>query len=305
MSTPVSAPGSRSKVAQNATVAAAGTGLALDLTVLDTPAALAAHLADATGTVVVRPEFSAEIGSALFHRPGAPLTESARAHLWQRAGDSVVAHALVPGTPYFANGVVHEGRLVLTDCWRCFTLDEGPRTLLTSVVNPSPDDPLLSRLTDGLAPVVKAAGITDGPVHFELVVGEDTLKVVKWAARPAGSPLPELCALLGVPGQAGALATGRPVALADAGDIGCVADYSFIVRAHGTLAEVTGLDELLGRPSYAGPERIPEPGDPVTPSVNENPVLTLWLRHHDRATLLADIDHYQSRNREGVFLLAR
>ncbi|MFF9028687.1 hypothetical protein [Streptomyces iakyrus] len=295
---------SRSKALQNATVADADSALALDLTVVESPAALDDHLEAATSTVVVRPDISAETGSALYHRPGAPLGEEVTAHLWNRAGDRVVAHPFVPGTPHFANGVVHQGHLVLTDCWRCFTLEEGPRTLLTSVINLSPANPLLTRLTAGLEPLVKAAGMDDGPVHFELVVGKDTLKVIKWAARPGGSPLPELCSLLGVPGQAGALTTGRPVALADAGDIGFVSDYSFIVRTHGRLVEITGLSDLLGRPSYVAPERIPEPGVRLTPSVNEDPVMTLWLRHEDEATLLADIDHYQQRNREGVFVLS-
>ncbi|MFD8550885.1 hypothetical protein ACFV08_04645 [Streptomyces fradiae] len=292
------------KAAQNAAVAAARPALALDLTVLEGPAELAAHLAAVRGTTVVRPDVSDDTGSALFHRPAAPLPAGATAHLWERPGARVVAHPEAAGVPHFANGVVHEGRLVLTDCWRCFTLDEGPRRLITSVINLAPSAPLLPRLTGELQPVVTASGAADGPVHFELVVGEDQTKVVKYARRQAGSPLPELCDLLGVPGQAGALATGRPVALADTGSPGFVADYSFLVRAHGRLEEITDLAGLVGRPSYAGTECAPRPGDLLSPSQDESAVLQLLLRHDEEATVLADIAHYQERNRAGVFVLA-
>ncbi|MGK5496674.1 hypothetical protein [Streptomyces sp. URMC 125] len=292
------------KTGQNAVVAAGDPALALDLTVLESPASLAHHLLAASGTVVVRPDVSDDMGSALFHRPGAPLSEEDTAHLWRRTGSRVVAHAMVPGTPHFANAVVHDGRLVITDCWRCFTLEEGVRTILTSVINVASDSPLLPRLTTELEKVVKAAGITDGPVHFELVVAEHVTKVVKFARRQAASPLPELCDLLGIPGQHGALTTGRPVALADTGHPGFVADYSFIVRTPGRFAGVIGLAELLARPSYAGTERIPEPETLLEPSLDENATFVLWLRHQDEATVLADIAHYHSRNREGVFALA-
>ena len=142
----------------------------------------------------------------------------------------------VPGTPCFVNGVVLDGVLHLTDVWRCFLLEEAHRSLLTSVVTSRPARRENAIWRTGCQSVVKGIGLASGPVTFEVVMGADrTLKLVKFAARTPGHPLPHLCALLGLPDQAAALA-GGPRALAGRPiEPGFVADYAFAAREGGRL----------------------------------------------------------------------
>jgi hypothetical protein len=214
----------------------------------------------------------------------------------------VVAHDHVPGTPCFVNGVVFDGELFLTDTWRCFSLEEGPRSLLTSVVNLAPGAPLERELARRLAAVVRQVGLASGPVTFEVVCGEDaTVKVVKFAAREAGQPLPRLCGLLGLPDQAAALAGGPGLLAGRPADPGFVADYAFVAREAGRLVRIEGLDEIRALPSYAGDIFLPTPGATITPTAGEGGAAAILFRHQDEQVLLADVEFCQKRNQEGVF----
>jgi hypothetical protein len=298
----VSEAGTLSKIRQHETVTAADPDLAFDLYVLTGPAELTAHLtARRDRTVVLRPEISDDTGSAVLVRPGAALPEPEIQGLWDRGG-RIVAHDHVPGTPCFVNGVVLDGTLHLTDVWRCFSLEEGPRSLLTSVVNVAPGSPRERELAHRLAPVTKGAGLTEGPVTFEVVTGADgTVKVVKFAARAAGHPLPHLCSLLGLPDQAAVLA-GGPQALADRPEApGFVADYAFVARESGRLVRIEGLDEIRALRSYAGDIFLPTPGETITSTTGEGGAGAILLRHQDEQVLLADVEFCQRRNRAGVF----
>ncbi|MFB7505316.1 hypothetical protein [Streptomyces broussonetiae] len=291
-----------SKIRQHEAIAAADPDLAFDLHVLSGPAELAAHLAARRDrTVVLRPEISDDTGSAVLVRPGAALPEPEIRRLWERGG-RIVAHDHVPGTPCFVNGVVLDGTLRLTDVWRCFSLEEGPRSLLTSVVNLAPGSARERELARRLAPVINSAGLTEGPVTFEAVTDADgTVKVVKFAARAAGHPLPHLCSLLGLPDQAAALA-GGPQTLADRPQApGFVADYAFVARVGGRLVRFEGLDEIRALPSYAGDIFLPTPGETITVTTGEGGAGAILLRHRDEEVLLADVEFCQRRNRAGVF----
>ncbi|MGW2492627.1 ATP-grasp domain-containing protein [Streptomyces sp. NPDC001606] len=290
--------GGRSKVAERALIASVDPELALDLTVLTGPKELAAHLAGRTGTVVLRPEFSADRGSALFHRPdGPPVPEEQLAELWERGG-AVVAHDYLPGRPYFANGTVRRGELTLADCWECFEITSGAQSILTSVADVPAGSALVPLLTRRLQKVVDVAGTGDGPVHFELVIdGYDgeapdvpesalSMKIVKFAPRAAREPLPTLASWL-----------------VEAPDVH-VGDYSFVVHRPGRLARIEFLDEIRSRPSYAGDAECPEPGAYVSQEAGAGGAYTVWLRNPDRAQLLADIAYFQQLNETGIFTLA-
>lgn len=270
------------KVAQRDLVAAADPDLALDLTVLTAPEQLPGHLAARSGTVVLRPEFSDDLGSAVLCRAGAPLPERETADLWAR-GTRLVAHDHVAGVPHFAGGRVTGGRLELTDRWQCFCLDEGPFAYLTSVINVPPDAPTVRGLADRLQPVVEAAGLRAGPVTFELVLSERTCKVVKFAPRAGGEPLPTLARELAGYGT------------------GFLADYSFITRRPGRLVRIRHLDTIQALGSYAGVLEAPAPGDEVVQRSIEGGPLTVLLRNRDEAALRADIARCQELNRAGVF----
>ena len=291
-----------SKIRQHEAVAAADPELAFDLHVLPGPAELTAHLAARRDrTVVRRPEVSDDTGSAVLCRPGAALPDPEIQQLQDRGGP-VVAHDHVPGTPWFVNGVVLDGAFLVTDAWRCFSLDEGPRSLLTSVVNLAPGSPRERELEQRLAPVVKGIGLTTGPVTFEVVTGTGgAVKVVKFATRAAGHPLPKLCSLLGLPDQEAALA-GGPRTVADRpADPGHVADYAFVARETGRLARFEGLEEIRALRSYAGDILLPAQGETVTATVGEGGAAAILLRHRDEEVLLADVEYCQDRNRRGVF----
>ncbi|WP_221351674.1 hypothetical protein [Streptomyces beigongshangae] len=291
-----------SKSRQHEAVAAADPELAFDLRVLTGPAELAAHLAARRDrTVVLRPEVSDDTGSAVLVRPGAAPPETEIRRLWDRCG-RIVAHDHVPGTPCFVNGVVLDGVLHLTDVWRCFSLEEGPRSLLTSVVNLAPGSPRQRELARRLSPVVKGVGLTSGPVTFEVVTDAGgTVKVVKFAARAAGHPLPHLCSLLGLPDQAAVLADGSRALAARPGEPGFVADYAFIAREGGRLVRFERLDEIRALRSYAGDIFLPTPGETIAPTTGEGGAGAILLRHQDEDILLADVEFCQKRNREGVF----
>ena len=239
--------GAMSKVVQHEIVRAADPGLAFETAVFCRPADLKRYLDGQSGTKVLRPEYSANTGSALFARPGRPVPRADLAMLW-RGGDRVVVHDFVPGTPFFANGVVVGGELRLTDTWRCFGLEEGPRWLLTSVVNVLPGSPEVATLQKALQALVAEGGVRSGPACFEAVLGGGQIKVVKFAYRLAGQPLPRLCGLLGVCGQSGQAAEEPD---------GFVADYAFIVQRGGVLESLRGLDEVRALTSYAGDLFLP------------------------------------------------
>ncbi|NJQ04660.1 hypothetical protein [Streptomyces lonarensis] len=283
------------KAEQAAAVAAADPSLALATSVHDDRDALDALLARSSVAMVLRPEFSGDMGSAVFHRPGGALNTAVADELW--ASGRVVSHPYRSGVPHFANGLVSDGKFVLTDCWRCFTLPERERWALTSVVNPAPDSPTARLLARRLRDLPGALGAGDGPFHVEVLVDADAVAVVKFSTRRAAYPLPELCALLGVDGQR----SDRPYDSYT--DIGFAGDYSFRVPHPGVLVHVEDLSGLRARPSYAADELIPQPGDRLTPGAPECAQLTLLLRHHDEFTIYADIDHYQQRHRNGVFRL--
>jgi hypothetical protein len=284
-----------SKVVQYQTVRAADPDLAFATTVLTSRSALDRYLAGQGETVkVLRPEFSGDTGSALFSRPDLPVPPEDLAGLW-RDGGRVIAHDFFLGSPYFANGVIVGGQLRLTDTWRCFSLDEGPRSLLTSVINVLPDAPEARLLERRLQLVVSTSGVTGGPVCFEVVLNDEQVKVVKVAFREAGEPLPKLCRLIGVDGQRGDRA-GAPN--------GFVADYSFTVRRGGTLVGFNGLDTVRRLASYRADLRMPALGDTLTPTVGETETTQVLLRHSDEATLLGDIDRLQDLNRSDLYLLA-
>ena len=305
--TPITTPaGLASKIAQRDLVARAAAALAFDLRVFDDPAALHAYLDAAHATQVVRPELSDERGSALLHRATLPLTIDDTAVLFERS-PRVVVHEFVEGDPYFVNGVVVEGRLFATDCWRCFSIDAGIRDILTSVINEPCGGPLVTSLHPRLEAVALASGLGDGPVHFELVVAPDGgAKVVKFAPRLASEPLPTLCRLLGILGQSDA-APLRTVAEIERApgfrrEVGYVADYSFVVRERGTLVRISALNELRALASYAGDVDMPEPGDLVEATRSgETYGATVMLKHASEAALLADIERCQELNRAGVF----
>ncbi|OPF83748.1 hypothetical protein VT50_0202830 [Streptomyces antioxidans] len=294
-----------SKIRQHEAVAAADPDLAFDLHVLTGPAELTAHLAARRDrTVVLRPEISDDTGSAVLVRPGAAPPEPELRRLWDRGG-RIVAHDHVPGTPCFVNGVVLDGVLHLTDVWRCFSLEEPPRSLLTSVVNLAPGSPQERELAHRLSPVVKGVGLVSGPVTFEAVTGAGgTVKVVKFAARTAGHPLPHLCSLLGLPDQAAALAGGSRALAGRPAEPGFVADYAFIAREGGRLVSIEGLDEVRALRSYAGDIFLPTPGDTITATTGEGGAGAILLRNQDEEILLADVEFCQQRNREGVFAVA-
>ncbi|WP_329379729.1 hypothetical protein OG625_13520 [Streptomyces sp. NBC_01351] len=286
---------SDSKVVQYETVLAAAPELAFDTAVFSSPAHLERYLAgQSAATTVLRPEFTANTGSALFSRPGRPVPQEELAGLW-RAGGRVLVHAYVPGTPYFANGVVVDGELRLTDTWRCHSLEEGPRSLLTAVVNALPGSAEVRLLEQALQVLVTGAGVRSGPVCFEAVLSGNGVKVVKYARRIAGEPLPRLCSLLGIDGQSGDAAQEPD---------GFVADYAFIVRRGGTLTGFSGLDEVRRLTSYSGDLFMPAPGDTVARTVGEGGGAAVLLRHADQAVLLADLEYLQERNRAGVFVVA-
>jgi hypothetical protein len=291
-----------SKIRQHEAVAAADPELAFDLQVFADPADLTAHLAARRGrTVVLRPEISDDTGSAVLARPAAAQPELGIRRLWDRGG-RIVAHDHVPGTPYFVKGVVLDGVLHLTDVWRCFSLEEGPRSLLTSVVNLAPGSPRERDLALRLSPVAKRIGLTSGPVTFEAIIGAGrTVKVVKFAARAAGHPLPHLCSLLGLPDQAAVLAGGIEALAARPSEPGFVADYAFVAREARQLARIEGLDEIRALRSYAGDIFLPTPGETITPTTGEGGAGAILLRHHNEEILLADVERCQKRNRQGVF----
>jgi biotin carboxylase len=305
--TPITTPaGLASKIAQRNLVAGAAASLAFDLRVFEEQALLHAWLRASDGTQVVRPELSDERGSALLHRASLPLTVADTAVLFERS-PRVVVHRFVEGDPYFVNGVVVEGRLFATDCWRCFSIDAGIRDILTSVVNEPCGGPLVSSLHPQLQAVALASGLGDGPVHFEIVVSPDGgAKVVKFAPRLASEPLPTLCRLLGILGQSDAISL-RTVAEVQRApgfhrEVGYVADYSFVVREPGTLVRINALNELRSLPSYAGDVDMPEPGDVVEATRSgETYGATVLLKHASEAALLADIERCQQLNRADVF----
>lgn len=298
--------GLSSKIAQRDLVARAASSLAFHLRVFDDPAPLLAYLGASAATQVVRPELSDERGSALLHRASLPLNGEDAANLFERS-QRVVVHRFVEGDPYFVNGVVVEGRLFATDCWRCFSVDAGIRDILTSVINEPAAGPLICALHSQLERVAVASGLGDGPVHFEIVVSPDgSAKVVKFAPRLASEPLPTLCRLLGILGQtdAASLRTVAEIerALGFHREVGYVADYSFVVRERGTLMRISALNELRALPSYAGDVDMPEPGDVVEATRSgETYGATILLKNSDELALLADIERCQELNRAGVF----
>jgi biotin carboxylase len=305
--TPITTPaGLAGKIAQRDLVARSAPTLAFDLRAFDDPATLHAYLDATVATQVVRPELSDERGSALLHRASLPLTTEDTAVLFERS-PRVVVHEFVEGDPYFVNGVVVEGRLFATDCWRCFQIDAGIRDILTSVINEPCGGPLVTGLHPQLEAVARATGLGDGPVHFEIVVSPDGgAKVVKFAPRLASEPLPTLCRLLGILGQSDAAAL-RTVAEIERApgfqrEVGYVADYSFVVRERGTLVRINALNELRALASYAGDVDMPEPGDLVEATRSgETYGATVLLKHASEAALLADIERCQELNRADVF----
>lgn len=283
-----------SKVVQHETIRHADPALAFEAVVFSDPQALVRYLNEQSTIKVLRPEFSGNTGSALFARPGAPISFEELAGLW-REGGRVLVHEFVPGTPYFANGVVLNGELRLTDSWRCFTLDEGPRSLLTSVVNVLPGSAEVKLMESALQAVVTERGVRGGPVCFEVVLSGEQVKVVKFAYRAAGEPLPTLCSVIGISGQDGESADEPN---------GFVADYAFLVRRGGTLLGFSGLDEVRALPSYAGDLFIPTVGGPIARTVGEGGGAAVLLQHVDEAILLSDVEYLQERNRAGVFVVA-
>ncbi|MFG2914998.1 hypothetical protein ACGF0D_19180 [Kitasatospora sp. NPDC048298] len=283
-----------SKVVQHETIRKIDAQLAFDTVYFSDRQALERYLTDAAGSLkVLRPEFSTDTGSALFTGPGRPLPQAELDGLWREGGRAVV-HDHVPGTPHFANGVMVDGRLHLTDIWRCYLLDEGPHSLLTSVVNVLPGAPEAELLRERLQPLAAATADGDGPVCFEVVLNGDQVKVVKFAHRVAGEPLPELCGFLGVAGQ-----SGREAETPD----GFVADYAFKVRRSGILRAITGLDEVRRLPSYRQDLLLPTLGSPIERTLDEGAGVIVLLKHADESVLLRDLAFLQELNRSGVFVV--
>lgn len=297
------------KIEQHAHLAATCPELAFEAEAFAGPDDLLTFLAGQPGAVVVRPEISRRNGTALYHRPATPLTVRDVEPLFED-GARVLAHRFLDGDSYFVNGVVCADRLSLTDCWQCFTLDSGPRRLLTSVINLRDDDDVIARLRPSLDRLVSAFGLRRGPVHFELVVHQRGVKVVKCVPRVASEPLPTLCRLLEHPGQASLALDLAQTDFAAKPDVvggadAFVADYSFIARRSGVLKAVRDWDRVRALGSYVADYDYPELDAPIERTVcGATYGATVLLKNHARDALIADIEFCQSMNEESIFEIA-
>lgn len=255
------------------------------------------------GDVVLRPEFSTDTGSALIRRSGHPLPAEEIAAL---GPGRVLAHRWVPGVAHFLNGVVVHGEFVPADLWRCLTIDLGPRDLLTSVINEDPTSMAGKRLIEAARHLTGRLSVPDGPICLELVLTDDSVRVVKTALRVAGAPLPWLAEQVGGHTQHTLLALGaRAPGTRPAETEGFIADYALAAHRSGTLVEIIGLDLIRGLPSYAGDLSLPVIGTRIERTVGEGGAGAVLLRHHDADVLSEDVAELQRLNRAGVFRVSR
>jgi hypothetical protein len=291
------------KIEQHRAVSSAAVDLAFDAVVLSTPAELASHLEATSGCVVLRPEFSADRGSALFRWPETVVPQEDLDNLWQANG-RVLAHAFMPGTSYFLNGVVVEGEFAPSDFWRCFTIDVGVRRLLAGVVNQAYDSSPGKLLVDAVRQLLAELGIDHGPVCFEFVLSDQQVKVVKIACRIVGAPLPSLCGEVGWVNQQGLLDLGREALAVPTDSHGYVADYALLAHHSGFLESIEGIDRIRAMPSYVKDLTMPRPGTWIARATGEDEVAVVLLRHEVEQVLLTDVEHLQRLNQDCVFVLS-
>ncbi len=290
------------KVAQHRVLRAISPQLALEGYAVQGAQALPAKPAR---ELVIRPSLSpTSRGCALMVGPDDPLKSADREWL-AGTGEEFLVHQHVPGVPYLLNGVISGGRLILSDIWECRVSRCDGRPILVAVINAC-SSALPSNAHAQLERVALEFGIMAGPVHFEVVLAQDGIKLVKFSPRIASSPLPELCALLGRRGQqelyAQAAQSGFTAVFPDVGPPkGFVADYSFIFKRSGNLTGIR-VGPALGLAHFSSVFHQVEVGQRVHPTRDGLSYgFTIFLKSESRAALIGDLDRLDRMQGEGVF----
>lgn len=258
--------------------------------------------------LVVRPDVSpGSRGSAVLIGLGEQENKAALSALGQYEGPFLVHH-FEPGQPIFVNGVVQQGHLFISDAWECFLLRQGCRDILTSVIS-LPVERVSSQIARQLECAASALELSDGPVHFEVVLTSRGLKIVKISPRLATEPLPDLCNLDQTPyGQVPMFkdfCRGAELGMR-LSPTGFVADYSLLVDGEGFFQALVQQNRVESLASFSHYHQYPKVGQWLSETTNGYSYgVTIFLKHPERDIILRDIRFLDELNQRGALLLGQ
>lgn len=255
--------------------------------------------------LVIRPEISFQNGSAIIYRPYESSFNKAVDWLFTKT-NKVIVHRFVPGNIYIINGIMHLKRLIITDCWKCFTLDKPARRILTSVINVKNDNIEILEIFQKLENLCLELKIYNSPMHFEIVVTKNDFKIIKFLPRLASEPLPTLCNLLGITGQKNTMYSIllKKELYTNIIINYFVADYSFVLNKAGRLLRIKYFDKIITLLSYYGVYYLPNCGDYLEETVSgQTYATTILLKSTSEQQVLHDINLCQKYNHIGIFEL--
>lgn len=282
--------------------------LALNSFIFHDILSLEKHIGTSDKKLVVRPDLSSTSGSAVFFEPEEKLDRVNFSNDYF-VSDKYCVHEYEKGDSYFLNTIVSNGELIITDCWRCINLRVKHRNILTSVINVPLDSSLCDMFYEKLKDIAKVGMFKKGPLHFELVYREDTVKIIKFLPRLAREPLPTLCKMLGIDGQAVACEKSIVHDFNQTGAInfsnkyqGYVADYSFVAKGTGVLSKINHVHDFKSLESYVGDLDVPSVGELIHETVCGSTYgLTILLKNKSKEKLLEDIEFCQKLNATHIF----
>ncbi|UAA38020.1 hypothetical protein KIH87_15180 [Paraneptunicella aestuarii] len=270
---------------------------------------LVANLPD-NEMLVVRPNRSSDDGSACFVERGDSVPARILDYLNTAEQHSCIVHRLIPGDAYFINGFKTRDGHIQYDTWRCIYRIAKPFGYLHSVLETRFEDQKHAAVKAHIEKLLNAIGLESGPFHLEVILGDNSFKVIKAATRLAGAPfiyfyekrggISQLASCL----QAVSDSAAEEQQKAAQETIKYSTDFSFYPPQNGTLNQLRFQQDLESLASFDGYLDFPEAGQKLEAKGGEVSPLTISLSNFDINCLEKDIEQCIEFQSQGVFELA-
>lgn len=239
---------------------------------------------------VVRPSFSEKSKGSAIIFGGHNRIDRDKISSYLAASDRYIVHEYVKGKPIFINGIFKDNKLYLTDIWECTTREMEYKDVQVAVIN---SNHCVDQLTKNkLQNICREMGLINCPIHFEVILTENEIKIVKYSPRLATYPLPELCHLNGNDSQLDGWKKINSNFSVWNKNTTYVADFSFIFWKSGVLKGINVLDQIKNLRSYASIQYLAEIGSTVNQTQDgDNYACTIFLQNGNLSQIQSDLDY--------------
>jgi hypothetical protein len=263
--------------------------------------------------IVIRPNRSSDDGSACFVERGDSIPQIILDYLNDLSTTQqhrCIVHTFIPGDAYFINGFKSRDGRVQFDAWRCFYRIAKPFGYLHSILETQFDVQKHAVVTANIERFLNTVNLQSGPFHLEVILGENSFKVIKAATRLAGAPFVYFYEKRG--GASQLTSCLQAISGSTAAEQQQVAqetlrystDFSFYPTQNGTLSQLRFQQNLESLDSFDGYLATPVIGQKLEANGGEVSPLTISLSNFDIIRLQKDIEHCIELQSQGLFELA-